>query len=154
MKLNEQLSEAITTATIAHDGTYDRHGKPYILHPLHLMSKFIDDIELATIAVLHDVVEDTYVTLDHFRNKKYSKRVIRALDLLTRKEDDLYIDYINNMSGSMDAIRVKIEDLKHNSDITRTLGTTGKDLERLRKYHNAYLRLSRAKLDLMDLGRY
>jgi len=65
MNLSKQLANAISIATNAHHGQYDRGRKPYILHPLYLMSQCLFDLELATIAVLHDVVEDSEITLEN-----------------------------------------------------------------------------------------
>lgn len=141
----KMLMEAITTATIAHSGTYDRAGKPYILHPLHLMSKFPDDPELAAIAVLHDVIEDTYVTVDMLELAGYSVRVIEAVIALTHEASESYHQYITRICANVDATKVKIEDLKHNSDITRLKGVSSKDLMRMEKYHRAYMKLKKAK---------
>lgn len=145
MNKQEQLAEAISVATRAHSKQFDKGGKPYVLHPLHLMSQLMYDTELATIAVLHDVVEDSDFDLYYFVFNKYSRRVIEALDLLTHKKEDTYEQYINKISTSYDAIRVKLEDLAHNSDITRLKGVSVKDLDRMEKYHRAYLLLSKTK---------
>ena len=70
MNYDEQLALGIEVAVLAHKGQYDKAGKPYILHPLHLMNQLMFDKQLATIAVLHDVVEDsslllmTYISTD------------------------------------------------------------------------------------------
>jgi len=44
MNKYEQLAEAIKIATNAHAGQFDKGGKPYILHPLHLMNQTLFDI--------------------------------------------------------------------------------------------------------------
>ena len=56
MNKQEQLTKAINIAAVSHYGQFDRGGKPYILHPLHLMNQTLFDIQLATIAVLHDAI--------------------------------------------------------------------------------------------------
>ena len=81
MNKMQQLSLAIKIATEAHYGQFDKGGKPYILHPLHLMNQLMYDIQLATIAVLHDVVEDSDITLDDLDSMGFSPRILNALNL-------------------------------------------------------------------------
>ncbi len=142
----EQLAKAISIATTAHEGQFDKGGKPYILHPLHLMNQLMFDIQLATIAVLHDVVEDSLYTFDDLVAEGFSDRVLAALILLTHDDSDGYLEgYIPKICTNRDAIRVKRKDLEHNTDITRLKGIRDKDLERLRKYHTAFVMLGEAK---------
>lgn len=145
MNLNKQLAKAIEIATVAHKDQYDKSGNPYILHPLHLMQQLMYDKELATIAVLHDVVEDSSITLEQLHGMGFSNRVIFALTLLTHDIDITYEQYIDNMCCNYDAIRVKRKDLQHNSDITRLKGIRQKDLDRVEKYHRAFVKLGEAK---------
>ena len=148
MNEQQQLAEAIEMASKVHLGQFDKGGNPYILHPLHLMSQLLFDTQLATVAVLHDVVEDSdgLVTLNDLRNYGYSERVVVAVSLLTHKEGDDYIEnYIKNICSNYDAIRVKRKDLEHNSDITRLKGISQKDLTRMAKYHKAFIILGDAK---------
>jgi (p)ppGpp synthase/HD superfamily hydrolase len=147
MNKQEQLAKGILTATLAHDGQFDKGDKPYILHPLHLMHQLMFDAQLATIAVLHDVIEDSLITTQDLRNDGFSARVINAVDLLTHKKEHSYTEYIYRIAGNYDAIRVKRKDLEHNSDITRLKGVTEKDLERIEKYHKAFTSLGVAKRD-------
>lgn len=133
------LDKAIAIAAKAFEGVYDRGGKPYILHCLYVMTKVDNnDPELMTIAVLHDLLEDTDWTVDKLVAEGFSLRVVMALSLLTHAPDVSYDDYIRNIATNNDARRVKIEDLKHNSDITRMKGLREKDFKRLEKYHRAY----------------
>ncbi len=142
----EALAKAISIATKAHHGQFDKGGKPYILHPLHLMNQLMFDVQLAVIAVLHDVVEDSFYTFDDLVAEDFSDRVIAALILLTHEESDDYLQsYIPKICTNYDAIRVKRKDLEHNSDITRLKGVKEEDLERLKKYHSAFVMLSVAK---------
>ena len=142
----EELSKAISVATMAHEGQFDKGGKPYILHPLHLMNQLMFDVQLATIAVLHDVVEDSLFTFDDLVAEGFSDRVLAALILLTHDDSDGYLeDYIPKICTNYDAVRVKRKDLEHNTDITRLKGVRDKDLERLRKYHTAFVMLGDAR---------
>lgn len=146
MNLDAQLRDAIGIAVGAHENQFDRGGNPYILHPLHLMNQLMYDKELAAIAVMHDVIEDSHHwDLINLRIFGFSDRVLTALDLLTHKEEDSYQQYIDKISTNYDAIRVKRKDLEHNSDITRLKGVKEKDLKRMEKYHKAFIQLGKAK---------
>ena len=144
----EQLALAIKIAAAVHADQFDKGGKPYILHPLHLMSQLLFDTQLATIAVLHDVIEDSngQVTATTLEDLGFSERVLCALELLTHDKEDDYIKvYIRGICANYDALRVKRKDLGHNSDITRLQGVRPKDLERIEKYHRAFILLGAAK---------
>jgi len=140
-----QLERAISIATIAHAGQFDKGGKPYILHPFHLMNQLMFDPELAEIAILHDTIEDTSVTIAYLKQQGFSLRVTDALELLTHIRGVPYEIYIEGVSTNYDALRVKRKDLQHNSDIIRLKGVTNKDIRRIEKYHRAYLYLGNAK---------
>lgn len=141
-----QLSKAFKIASIAHCKQYDKGGKPYILHPIRVMENLkTDDMELQSIAILHDVVEDTDVTFDDLIKEGFSKRVVSALKLLTHKQEDSYEDYIGKICTSLDAIEVKLADITDNSLITRLKGINEKDFKRMQKYMIAYTCLQEAK---------
>lgn len=155
--MNEQqmLGYAIMIASSAHQYQFDKGGSPYILHPLHLMNQLLFDTELATIAVLHDVIEDCeFCTLEYLVRMGFSVRVINALDLLTHQDGESYEQYIEKMEHNYDAIRVKRKDLEHNSDITRLKGITQNDLNRMEKYHKAFTRLGefKRKFEVINKG--
>lgn len=147
----KMLGLAIEIAVAAHKGQVDKGGYPYILHPLHLMNQLMFDLELAAIAVLHDVVEDSRWSLEALKAQGFTPRVITALGLLTHEKGDSYSEYIAKISTNLDAIRVKRKDLEHNSDITRLKGLRDKDLERMAKYHQAFMDLGEAKRRLLTL---
>lgn len=153
MKEWKQLALAINVATKAHQGQYDKGGKPYILHPLHLMNQLMFDPQLATIAVLHDVVEDSDYTINTLRVMGFSKRVTDAVSLLTHMPHQKYHEnYIADIATNYDAIRVKRKDLQHNSCITRLKGVTPKDHLRMEKYNKAFLFLGEAKAKFINKG--
>jgi (p)ppGpp synthase/HD superfamily hydrolase len=135
------LGTAIAIAAQAFKGKVDKGGKPYILHCLHVMNKmkYENDEELMIIAVLHDLVEDTPYTFTDLEIMGFSTRVINNLVLLTHKKGVSYEDYIFQIkSNSECAVKVKLQDLRHNSDITRMKGLRDKDFKRIEKYHKAY----------------
>ena len=133
------LSKAIALASALFEGKYDQGGKPYILHCLYVMYKLgPDDEDLMIIGVLHDVVEDTHITIQDLREMGFSERVLAALELLTHRAGVPYMDYIKTLATNEDCKKVKRADLDHNSRILRMKGLRKKDFERLEKYFTAY----------------
>jgi GTP diphosphokinase / guanosine-3',5'-bis(diphosphate) 3'-diphosphatase len=142
MKKGELLSKAILIATNAHHGQFDKGGNPYILHPLAVMGLIEDaDEELQSIAVLHDVIEDTKVTWQDLKEAGMTDRIIVAVRLLTKMPGQTYEEYKEGVFSNVDAMRVKKADLTHNSDIRRLKGISERDIERMAKYHRFYLEI-------------
>jgi len=134
------LGKAIAIAAEAHQEQKDRGGKPYILHPIRIMMGLnTEDQELMSIAILHDVIEDSDWTLEALKSQGFRERVLKGVLALTHIEGEEYEDYIERISRNKDAIRCKLGDLKDNSDITRLKGLSDKDLLRTRKYHKAFM---------------
>ncbi len=137
-----QLESAIRIALDAHAGITDRSGHPYILHPLTLMLQMETEEQMIT-AVLHDVVEDSDVTLDDLARAGFSLSVLQALELLTHDKDVLYLDYVAAVAANPLARAVKLADLRHNMDVRRLPPELSeRDLERLAKYRLAWELLS------------
>lgn len=142
MKKGELLGKVLVLATNAHAGQFDRGGKPYILHPLKVMHYLkSDDEELMCVALLHDVVEDTKTTWQDLKDIGCTDRVLNAVSALTKMPGQSYDDYKLEVFSNEDAMRVKMADLRHNTDIRRLKGVTQKDLDRLAKYNQFYLEL-------------
>jgi len=142
MAKGEMLSKMITLATTAHHGQYDKGGRPYILHPLTVMHRLrTDDEELQCIAVGHDLLEDTATTEDDLERMGFSYRVIAGIRHLTKCQGENERAYRQMVKANPDAVRVKIEDLRHNSDIRRLKGVGPKDIERMVRYHEFYTEL-------------
>ena len=146
MKKGELLDKMLVIATNAHAGQFDKGGSPYILHPLKVMHYLrSDDEELMAIALGHDVIEDTSVTYADLRAAGITERVIEGIRVLTKVPGETYEDYKSRVFGSVDAMRVKMADLRHNTDVRRLKGVTEKDLTRMAKYHAFYMEI-RARL--------
>ena len=142
MKKGEMLSKMLLIATNAHYGQFDRGGQPYILHCLKVMHYAkTEDEELQCIAVGHDVIEDTKTTYQDLRDAGMSDRVIKGITALTKLPGQTLDEYKVGVFANEDAMRVKLADLRHNSDIRRLKGITEKDLERMKKYHQFYIEL-------------
>jgi (p)ppGpp synthase/HD superfamily hydrolase len=132
----------LALAANAHEGQYDKSGKSYILHCLTVMQYLeTEDEELMCIALGHDIIEDTKVTEEHLGAKGFTSRVIDGIVALTKVKGQSYEDYKQAVFANEDAMKVKLCDLRHNSDIRRLKGVTEKDLARLKKYHEFYLEL-------------
>ncbi|MBW4460484.1 MAG: GTP pyrophosphokinase [Nodosilinea sp. WJT8-NPBG4] len=143
------LDVAIEMASNAHKGQLDKAGKDYIEHPLRVLdtvkTKYPDDIELQCIAVMHDVIEDSDVTLEDIKAAGFSDRVIAGLKAMTKVIGIDYDAYITRVIGfNPDAIKVKLADLEDNMDLSRLPNVTEKDIKRNRKY-------AIAKQDLLDI---
>ena len=128
--------KAITVAYNAHQGQLDRAGIPYILHPLHVAEQMKDE-DTCVVALLHDVIEDTDLTLENLREYGFTEAQIEGVRVMTREEDEDYFEYIRSVKTNPLALAVKLEDLKHNSDVTRIIEMTDKDLQRIEKYKKA-----------------
>jgi len=135
------LEKAIQCAVKAHAGQKDKAGAPYILHPLRIMMKMDSQAGMIA-AMLHDVVEDSSVTLADLRDEGFSEEVIAAVDHLTRRQGEAYEIFINRLRNNPLAVKVKLADLEDNMDIRRIENVTERDIERIQKYQAARGKLS------------
>lgn len=124
---------AIIIAYNAHHNQFDKNNIPYIFHPYHIAEQ-MDTEDAIIVALLHDVLEDTNITLNYLTEQGFSKNITDALNLLTHNKNEDYYEYIRRIKTNPLATKVKIADLIHNSDMTRLKGTRDKDILRLEKY--------------------
>lgn len=140
MKRGEALNKMLVLATTKLDGIFDKGGAPYILHCLKVMYYLkTDDEELQCIGLGHDLVEDTDVTYQQLREMGFSERVITGIRAMTKVPGETNEEYLARIMANQDAIRCKLADLRHNSDIRRLKGVTEKDVKRIAKYHSMYM---------------
>ncbi|PAU66561.1 GTP pyrophosphokinase [Pseudomonas sp. PIC25] len=137
------IDKALEISCKTHSGQIDKGGEPYILHPLRLMLKFQDE-ESRIVAVLHDAIEDGEITTQHLEQAGFSEKIILAIECLTKKTGESYDDFLSRIIDNDLARRIKIEDIKDNLDITRLKTIDNKDLDRIKKYHNALARLQKS----------
>lgn len=123
MIYTELTNKAMRIAYDAHHGQVDKAGQPYIFHPMHLAEQMTDEITTCA-ALLHDVAEDTDITLDDLA-KEFPKEVIDVLRLLTHEDGTDYYEYVRGIKGNPAAMAVKLADIAHNSDQTRFAGCAG-----------------------------
>jgi len=131
-----QSEKAYEVAKRAHLGQVDKAGEDYIKHPQKVAS-FVKSDEEKAVAYLHDVIEDTELTLEDLHEYEFSKEVIEAVDIITKKKGEDYQSYLNSVKKNKLARAVKLADLRHNLDLTRLTKVTEKDIERKEKYQKA-----------------
>lgn len=136
MIYTELTEKAARLAFKAHEGQFDRAGLPYVMHPIHLAEMMTTE-DTCVAALLHDVVEDTDITIEDLREEGFTETQLRAVDLLTHKKGVPYMDYVRALKDDPVARSVKIADLRHNSDRSRLREATQKDEERYKKYKEA-----------------
>jgi len=128
--------KALIIAYEAHKDQLDKSGLPYVFHPFYLAEQ-MDDEFTTCVALLHDVVEDSNYTIQDLIDKGFPTEVIEAIRILTHSKNIPYFEYINKVKSNTIATKVKIEDLKHNSDLTRLNIIAEEDKKRIEKYTKA-----------------
>lgn len=140
MVYTELTNKALVLAYNAHHGQLDYNGIPYIFHPLHLAEQMDDEISCCA-ALLHDVVEDTVLTLEDLR-KDFPEEVVSIVALLTHNDSEEfsqedYWAYIRRIKENPIARKVKLADIAHNSDQSRCVGS-GLSPEKLEWWRQKY----------------
>jgi len=134
------LPDAVNLARRAHEGQIDKSGNPYIDHPLRVMTRVEGDAEQMA-AVLHDVVEDTTVTLDELVELECPTVVVRAVEALTHFPDEPQHAYLARVAADPIALVVKRADIGDNLSPDRTALLEPSERERLRDKYETALRL-------------
>ena len=133
--------KAMNLAYAAHHGQFDKGGVPYIFHPIHLAEEMDDEVSTC-VALLHDAVEDTAVTLEELA-ESFPREIVEAVDLLTHREGVEYFDYVRSIRANPVAVKVKLADLRHNGDPNR-ISNQGNAEKRREKYAKAWKILTEA----------
>ena len=127
------LEKAIEIAVEAHRGQKDKAGKEYILHPMRVMLRGRNDTEMI-VGILHDVVEDTPITIDMLRLEGFSEDILAALECVTKRRGESYGTFIDRVLTNPLATQVKLYDMEDNMNRDRIPYPTPKDEARFRKY--------------------
>jgi (p)ppGpp synthase/HD superfamily hydrolase len=136
------VNDAIAIARTAHTGQTDKAGRPYIEHPLRVMDR-VDTDEQRMAAVLHDVLEDTSVTVGDLRAAGCPEAVITAVQALTKRPGEPLADSMDRTAADPIARAVKLADIADNSDPRRLGLLDPATAERLRrKYAESLLLLA------------
>ncbi len=125
----------------AFDGKTDKGGHPYIDHLKRVSDNCPDIGDVKTVALLHDLLEDCPEWSAKALRTFFTDDVVDSVIALTQGAGQSYKDYIGQVLENEWATIVKRHDLKDNMDITRLTELTQKDFDRLKKYHEAYLRI-------------
>jgi (p)ppGpp synthase/HD superfamily hydrolase len=138
------VEDAIALAARLHRGARypSPEAEPYVFHPLRLMLLFADPVD-QTAAVLHDVVEDTDITLDDLHRAGYSSEIVAAIDALTHRTHESYEQYIDRVARNSVARRVKAADIEENLANNRRSPDEPGNADRIRRYEAALDRLRR-----------
>jgi len=139
----ELLNMMLVLVTDKFDGIYDKGGQPYVLHCLKVMYYTkTDDEELQCIALGHDLIEDTDTTAENLLHMGFTDRIVSGIVAMSKVKENFSHDvYMMQLRNNKDAARVKLADLRHNSDIRRLKDVGEKEIKRLAKYHKMYLEL-------------
>ena len=127
------IERAIEIAATAHAGQRDKAGQPYIFHPLRVMLR-VEGAHEQMAAVLHDVVEDTSVTLDNLAQEGFPSEVLRAIAALTKLPGETRLEAAARAAADPVARKVKLADNAENMDLSRIPNPTDKDYARCREY--------------------
>jgi len=119
-------------ATIAHKDQIDKAGKPYVKHLEAVASKVIGTEE-KTVAWLHDIFEDTDFSHEQL-SVFFPLSIVEAVEALTKRQGESYEDYLKRIAENPLAIKVKMADLEHNTDLSRFDSPTHADEIRAQKY--------------------
>jgi len=127
------LERAIEIAAAAHKGQVDKAGQPYILHPIRVMLRVSSEHERMA-AILHDVVEDTEVTLDQLAQEGFPAAVLSAVRALTKHDGESKLQAATRAAADPIARKVKLADNADNMDLSRITNPTERDFARLKEY--------------------
>ena len=144
MIYSPMTKQALKLCFEAHKDQVDKSGLPYVFHPFHLAEQMTSE-ETVTVALLHDVVEDTDYTISDLADMGFPPVITDALMLLTHDEAVPYLDYVAKIKENPVAKAVKLADLRHNSDLSRLDSIDEKALERKQKYIKAIALLEDAE---------
>lgn len=131
------LEKAEAIARKAHTGQVDKAGTEYISHPLRV-SERCHSPKAKIVALLHDTIEDTYVTPDLLRQQGFDEEIIEGVLSVTRKDGETYAQFIERAAANAIGKEVKIADLEDNMDVRRLPHLSANDCHRLQKYLHAW----------------
>lgn len=135
----DKTSLAILISVIGHFGQTDKGGNPYIFHVIAVtLGLLTKDQEVTQAALLHDIVEDTNITLEDLKLLGFSKRTIDCVALVTKDESLTYQENIDRLLGNVDACHVKHSDLRHNTMLSRLKDLSDKTFLKMKEYMIAF----------------
>lgn len=127
------IERAIEIASVAHAGQTDKAGQPYIFHPLRVMFQ-VNSLPERMVAVLHDVIEDTQITLEDLAQEGFPDSVLQAIQALTKRSGETRLEAAARAAANPIALAVKLADNTDNMDVSRIKNPTEQDFARLQEY--------------------
>lgn len=146
------IDDALELVVTHFRGIRDKDGQPYVMHCLRVMLGVTDALA-QQVAVMHDLVEDTEVSLEDLRQRGFSSEVVEAVDLLTHSPEDSYAGYVVRLKPNDLARQVKLADLRDNASLSRVAYRADRresDLRRVQRYLLSYQYLT----DRLDEASY
>jgi len=128
-----KTKKALKLCFEAHKEQLDKGGMPYVFHPFHLAEQMRTE-ESTVVALLHDVIEDTDLTVGDLTEMGFTKDITDAISLMTHSEGTDYMDYVRMIKMNPITREVKLADLKHNADLTRLDTVDENAFKRREKY--------------------
>ena len=133
----ELYDRALKIAIKAHEGQKDKSGREYVMHPIRVAER-CKDPKAKIVALLHDTIEDTYVTAEYLREQGFPEEIVEGILSVTKHEGETYEEFVRRASINPIGKEVKKADLEDNMDIRRLMEITDEDVKRLRKYLRAW----------------
>jgi hypothetical protein len=134
------LDDALALVVAKFHGVTDKAGQPYVLHCLRVMLGVSGSLA-RQVAVMHDLVEDTDVTLNDLRTLAFAEEVIAGVELVTHFGTDSYADYVVRLKANELARQAKIADLHDNYSLGRVAYRdqhNSQDANRIQRYILSY----------------
>ncbi|MBP5258770.1 MAG: hypothetical protein J6Z41_08570 [Prevotella sp.] len=142
MNWNELYDHALRIAIRAHEGQKDKSEREYVMHPIRVAER-CKDPRAKIVALLHDTIEDTDVTVDYLRSEGFPEEIMNAILSVTKHEGENYEDFVCRAAENAIGREVKIADIEDNMDIRRLKEIKDEDVARLRKYLRAWQYLTK-----------
>ena len=136
MIYTEMTNKALKICFDAHKDQVDKSGLPYVFHPFHLAEQ-METEETVTVALLHDVVEDSSYTLEALEQEGFPPKILEAVRLMTHQDGVPYMEYVQALAQNPIARKVKLADLTHNSDTSRLAVVDEFAKRRMERYSEA-----------------
>jgi (p)ppGpp synthase/HD superfamily hydrolase len=131
------IEKSLNIALRAYAGKTDKAGREYIHHPLRVMAKMKTDLEMS-VALLHDVLEDSDITAEQWLAEGIPAEVVEAVQCLSKNENEDYQNFVGRTKKNELAAKIKIADIEDNIDVLRLPSLDDYDLTRVQKYHSAW----------------
>ena len=149
MDYTELYDKALQIAMRAHAGQKDKAGRDYVMHPIRVAER-CGDMRAKIVALLHDTIEDTYITADYLRAQGFGEEIVKAVLSVTNREGESYEEFVRRAGENEIGKMVKQADLEDNMDVRRYKELTDNDVERLRKYLRAWRFLTLGECDIRE----